>query len=236
MISVPESMGRYLAGLLVIAFGIIALLNNFAVTSISLGYVFSLLWPLLIIAAGINFLLNRRDITGIITGLIILAVGLAFLARNTGFFYFSMDNFWKGFWPLIIILIGINIIGVGKHSGRTHFAIMGGLEQKQEGWELKSTEYTALMGGIELDVRKAHFTEKEISLTLTAIMGGINIFVPDDTAITCNGTAILGGVNVKGQESGGIIGNVSTQIGDLKTAPRIIHIQSTCIMGGIDIK
>lgn len=232
----PKSIGRYLVGLLVIAFGVIALLNNFAVTSISLGYVFSLLWPLLIITAGINFLINRRDIAGIVTGLIIVLIGLAFLGRNAHLFYFDMIYFWNIFWPAIIILIGVNIMAKSSQVHSSHFAVMGALEKKQDGWELKSTEYTALMGGIELDIRKASFTEKEISLTLTAIMGGINIFVPDDIALTCNGTSILGGVNIKGQESGGIIGSISTQVGDVKSARHIIHIDCTCILGGIDIK
>ncbi|MDD3653975.1 MAG: LiaF-related protein [Desulfotomaculaceae bacterium] len=58
------------------------------------------------------------------------------------------------------------------------------------------------LGGIDLDVRKARFAEREVSLTLNAIMGGINVILPEDVAVTCKGTAILGGVEVMGKGSG----------------------------------
>ena len=113
---------------------------------------------------------------------------------------------------------------------------MGAVDKTKDAWELKSAEYTAIMGGIDLDVRKAHFAEREISLSLTAIMGGITIILPDDVAATCNGTAIMGGVEIMGRGSGGIVGNISTQIGDLEKAPKVLHLNCNCIMGGIEIK
>ncbi|HZK87439.1 MAG TPA: DUF5668 domain-containing protein [Syntrophomonas sp.] len=56
-----KSNGRYLSGILIIGFGIIALLNNFGLTHISFSYLVNLLWPLLLMIAGINFIVNRRS-------------------------------------------------------------------------------------------------------------------------------------------------------------------------------
>jgi predicted membrane protein len=115
-------------------------------------------------------------------------------------------------------------------------AIMGSLEKNSEGWELKSGEYTALMGGVELDIRKASFSESKVSLVLTSIMGGITLIVPEDVTITCKGTSILGGIDILGKGSGGIIGNTSIQIGDSQSTSKTLQLNCTCIMGGIEIK
>ncbi len=231
-----KSQGRYLSGLLIISFGVIALLNNFGLANISLRYVINLLWPLLLVTAGINFLLTRHDLSGIAMGGILLGLGVIFLGRNAGLFDFDMRYFWQAFWPVIIILIGVSLLGKNQHNSKGHLAIMGAVEKSREGWELKSAEYTAFMGGIELDVRKASLVEREINLTLTVIMGGITVILPEDMAVTCQGTAILGGVDIMGRGSGGIIGNTNLEIGDLQNAAQIIHLNCICIMGGIEIK
>lgn len=228
--------GRFLMGILIIGFGVVALLNNFGIADISIGYLFHLLWPVLIIAAGINFISTRRDLSGIVTGAVILGLGVVLLGRNAGLFEVDMTYFWKGFWPVVIILIGIHFLRKDKHYSRGNLAIMGSIDKTKETWELKSGEYTAVMGGIELDIRRAVFKEREIFLNLSAIMGGISIILPEDVAVTCNGTSILGGVDIMGKGSGGFLGNTCTEIGDLKNASKIIHLTCTCIMGGIEIK
>jgi len=230
-----KASGRHIIGLVVIALGVIGLLNNFGVTAISFAYVINLLWPLLLVVAGINLITNR-NLSSLVTGAIILGLGVIFFGRNIGIFDIDMTNFWQGFWPVIIILIGINILVKNKHNQGGNIAIMGAVDRTKEVWDLKSAEYTAIMGGIEMDIRKATFIEREVSLTLTAIMGGITLIVPDDIAITCQGTAILGGVDLLGKGSGGIVGSSVLEIGDPQIAARILHLNCTCIMGGIEIK
>lgn len=227
---------RWAAGLLLITLGVISILNNFGLTDINIGSLINLLWPLFLITAGINLVRVRRSIPGLVTGAVLLALGVLFFGRNAGFFTFDMTWFWRGFWPLILILIGLNLLFKDRHNGRGQLAIMGALEKTREGWELKSAEYTAIMGGIDLDVRKARFTEKEVFLKLSAIMGGIKVILPEDVAVTLKGTAVLGGVDLLGKGSGGIFGSSSLQAGDLQSAEKIIHFDCTTIMGGIEVK
>ena len=230
-----KSNKRYIAGLIIIAFGVIGLLNNFGVTAISFGYLISLLWPLLLVVAGINLITNR-NLSSLITGAILLGLGVIFLGRNAGIFDIDMTNLWQAFWPVIIILIGINVLVKSDHNRGRNIAIMGAVDRTKEAWDLKSAEYTAIMGGIELDIRKANFMEREVTLNLTAIMGGINMIVPEDIAITCQGTAILGGVDILGKGSGGIVGSTNIVSGDPQNAAKILHLNCTCILGGIEIK
>ncbi len=228
--------GRYLIGILIIVIGMIALLNNFGLVNISFSYLVSLLWPLLLGIAGINFIVNRRDIPGIVTGSLLIALGVVFLGNNAGFWHINMQNFWQGFWPVVIILIGVSLLGKNKSNSSGHLAIMGAVEKNNAGWELESAEYVALMGGIELDIRQATFSDREINLGLSVIMGGITVIVPEDVAVTCEGTAVLGGIDLMGRGSGGIVGNASMQSGDLQSADKIVHLNCLCILGGIEIK
>jgi len=232
----PKLNGRYVTGLLIIAFGLVALLNNFGLTHISIGFLVNLLWPLLLAIVGIRFIASRQNLAGLVTGAILVGVGVVFLGRNSGLFYIDMRYFWQGFWPIIIIIIGISILSKNSHNDSGHLAIMGSVEKTREAWELKNEEYCAIMGGIELDIRKASFTEREVTLTLTAVMGGITVILPEDLAVSCAGTAILGGVDLLGKGSGGIIGNTNMAIGDLNNAAHVLHLNCTCIMGGIEIK
>lgn len=236
-----KPFGRYIVGLIIIGFGAVALLNNFGVTAISLGYVFNLLWPLLLIMAGVNWITrgSRGDhgqLANLITGAVLVGVGVLFFGGNAGLFDVDASTFWKGFWPVIIILIGVNILFKNDHNFGGNTAIMGAVDKTKDIWELSSGEYTAIMGGIDLDIRKANFTQRMVDLNLTAIMGGITIIVPEDVAITCEGTAILGGVDLLGKGSGGIVGNAKMQTGDLQNADKILRLRCTCIMGGIEIK
>lgn len=230
-----KSNGRYLFGILIITFGVIALLNNFGFTSISLGYVFNLAWPLLFVIAGVN-LITRKDLAALATGAVLISLGVLWFGRNAGLFDVDMSQFWKGFWPVLIIVIGLNILFKNGRDSEGNTAIMGSVEKTREPWDLKDAEYTAIMGGIDLDIRQAIFTKKEITLNLSAIMGGITVVVPADAAVTCTGTAILGGVDLMGRGSGGIVGSTSMQSGDLQNSDKILHLKCTTIMGGIEIK
>ncbi len=238
---VQKSYGRYIAGIVIILFGAVALLNNFGITMISIRYVFNLAWPLLLIAAGVNWISrssrgDRGQLANLVTGAVLVAVGVLFLGGNAGLFNVDMTSFWKGFWPVIIILIGINIMFKNEHNVGANTAVMGAVDKTKDAWELSSGDYIAIMGGIDLDIRKATFTEREVTLNLTVILGGITIIVPEDVAITSQGTAILGGIDLLGKGSGGIIGSATMQTGDLQTAAKVLHLTCNCIMGGIEIK
>ncbi|MGI5921162.1 MAG: LiaF domain-containing protein [Syntrophomonadaceae bacterium] len=230
------SNGRYLTGLVIIAAGIIALLNNFGIIRVSFTYLVSLAWPFLLAMVGIIFMVNRRGLVGMVAGGILFVLGVMYLGRNAGFFTIDMAFLWRILWPAILILIGVSLLSkTGRHNSG-HLAIMGAVEKNKDGWELESGEYTAVLGAVELDLRNATFKEKEISLDLTAVMGGITLTVPEDVTVTCKATSVLGGVDLLGKEMGGIVGNTSLKAGDLQTAARILHLDCTCVLGGIEIK
>ncbi len=83
---------------------------------------------------------------------------------------------------------------------------------------------SAVLGGIELDLRNAIIRENVVIEAKTAL-GGIDIYVPNYVRVVVNCTPILGGVDNK----------TITPIGaDEKTIT--IYLNATCVLGGIDVK
>ncbi len=72
------------------------------------------------------------------------------------------------------------------------FAMMS--ETKRTGvWEVGPTHAAfALMGGVVVDLREARLTAREVVVTASAVMGGIDIVVNAHTQVVVNGVAIMG--------------------------------------------
>ena len=86
-------------------------------------------------------------------------------------------------------------------------------------------EYTAVatLGGIKLDMRDATFAEAETTIKAVAVMGGMEITVPEDADVEIGAFGLMGGVD-HGAEGPGAPG-----------APRI-RITGVAVMGGIEVK
>jgi hypothetical protein len=74
----------------------------------------------------------------------------------------------------------------------TSLAIMGGQDRKGI-WEVGATHNAfALMGGIDIDLRQAIFTTREVVINASTVMGGIDIIVNAFTRVSVEGVGIMG--------------------------------------------
>ncbi|MDD4767369.1 MAG: cell wall-active antibiotics response protein [Desulfotomaculaceae bacterium] len=241
----PYHRGSFLLGIVVIALGVVLLLNNFNIINISVGYLVLTYWPLLLVLWGIDLLLPDAESGGskpgrksgaLITGLILIALGLLITGHNLDLYELNFSFFWRIFWPVVIILIGWSLLRSTSGSGGAHWAVMSGIELKQQGWKLEDGSYFALMGGVDMDLNAAEIPEGEISINATAVMGGIEIIVPPGITVEYEGTAVLGGVKFFNEDSGGVIaGRKSEYKGNPESRTKLI-LKCTAIMGGIEIK
>lgn len=98
--------------------------------------------------------------------------------------------------------LGANRIG-GKASSSVSIAVMSGSVRK--GPWVVPPDYTAVAfwGGVELDLRDARFAQREVTIRAFAVMGGIEIVVPDDVEVDVTGVGIMGGFDhtVSGTEN-----------------------------------
>lgn len=242
---------RTLLGLAILILGVVWLLNNFGMTNYDMGDVVVILWYVFLVLWGLDMVLRsfvrsnigesneRLDFiwnSGII-GLFLVIIGASLLARKFGLIEVDVLSYiWKLFWPFILITIGLSFLQGGHVRGGTHWAVMSGIEQATSGWKLASGSYIAFMGGVTLDLRKADIPEGETVLDLTAVMGGIDIKVPSDINIVCEGTAILGGLTLLKDEGGGLIVSRRTEQVGAEDTNRSLRIYCRVLMGGVDIK
>jgi hypothetical protein len=102
-------------------------------------------------------------------------------------------------------------------------AIMGGSHRRGRFRAVRSINAVAIMGGHEIDLREAEIEGGELTLTLVAIMGGGNIYVPDSVDLEVGGFSLMGGHEQIGRE-------VRPRPG----AP-VIRVRIYSLMGGAEV-
>ncbi|UMZ72686.1 LiaF transmembrane domain-containing protein [Natranaerofaba carboxydovora] len=232
---------KNLVGLLIIAAGIVLLLGNLEVIEYTIGDMISF-WPVILVYFGLKHLYKRETLIQILIGAVMTIVGAILITNNTGFIDVDLTMFWRMFWPTVIIIFGLTFFSGKNSTGSSHFAVLGGIDHTKNPWELNSGSYLAFMGGVDLDMRLADIKEDKTVLDFTAIMGGIDVRLPDNVDVECRGTCILGGAELLDQDTGGIFGTTSAlKKADPSTlrpgeTPKKIIIQARTFMGGVEVK
>ncbi|WP_409497041.1 DUF1707 domain-containing protein [Amycolatopsis sp. cmx-11-12] len=82
---------------------------------------------------------------------------------------------------------------IGGHPGSgASIAVMSGASRKGS-WVVPPQHNSfAFWGGTDIDLRHARFAEKNTTITAVAIMGGIDIIVPDDINVDVTGIGFMG--------------------------------------------
>ena len=228
----PRFTGRLVVGLAVIAIGLLFLLDAFGLPGIhDVWRLAGDWWPLLLILIGVTKLVNSWSGNERVSGLFWVTMGALLLAYNQGWIHFKV---WNLFWPLILIMVGIRIVGraVGGMSGRgavelasrTHaFALLSGVTRRLSTQDFRGGEATAIMGGCEIDLRQCDITHSPAVFDIFALMGGIELCVPGDWSVRNEGLAVLGGIEDSRKE---------TSVNPAK----LLVLRGQAIMGGIEIK
>ncbi|MGO9080340.1 MAG: DUF1707 domain-containing protein [Streptosporangiaceae bacterium] len=111
----------------------------------------------------------------------------------------------------------------GSPGAKFSLAIMSGT--KRGGPWVVPPAYVALaiMGGVRLDLRHARFSEPEVTIQAYALMGGIEIIVPEDIEVDVAGIGFMGGFDHRASGPG------------IPGAPRL-KVIGFALMGGVDVK
>jgi hypothetical protein len=111
--------------------------------------------------------------------------------------------------------------GVPTSSGG--FALMSGFERKGPWVVPRVFRSFALMGGGQIDLRQARFAANPVTIHAWALLGGIEILVPEDAEVHITGLGIMGGFDHRAAGEG------------RDGAPTII-VRGLAIMGGVGIE
>lgn len=231
-----HSNQRFILGGFIIALGVLALIDRLGIFTI--GNIFQF-WPTLFVLVGVMKIAGSKSRSSVVTGSIFIAIGVVMMLNSLGIIHFS----WHDWWPVILIGAGLTIVFKDKshtheasdssqsflsgdelknsHSVLDITAIMGGNETVNNSPDFRGGELTAIMGGVELDLRGATI-QSDAVLNLWATWGGIVLKIPADWVVVNRCTAIMGGIEDKSFASPA-------------SAKRLI-ITGTVIMGGVEIK
>lgn len=80
----------------------------------------------------------------------------------------------------------------GTPGSTTSIAVMSGADRKGRWVVPRQHNSFAFWGGVEIDLREARFAEREVTITAVAIMGGIDVVVPDDVHLRVTGMGVMG--------------------------------------------
>ncbi len=115
----------------------------------------------------------------------------------------------------------------GTPGSTTSIAVMSGTERKGV-WVLPPQHNSfAFWGGVEIDLRHARFAEQRSTITAVAIMGGVDVIVPDDVAVEVTGVGIMGAFETRNKK------------GASPTAPPgapVVKVTGLAFWGGVEVK
>jgi class 3 adenylate cyclase len=111
-----------------------------------------------------------------------------------------------------------------KKTRRWHVAVMSGHSTKGR-WRISGkTNAVAVMGGCDMDLRRAEIEGPEVEITAVAFWGGINIIVPEGFDVELQGFSFMGGRQLRLRD-----------VPIVRGSPRIV-VRGFSIMGGIGVK
>lgn len=225
-------------GLIFVAVGII-----FGGNALNIWYIdifFPGWWTLFLIIPGlismVRYGFNWGSAILVIIGLVLLFDALDIIDDGV---------IWKLIFPLVLVAVGISIIASFFRTGTKkgikseeysksksykydstqyprYTAILGGGDYKNNTEDLKGVVAEAILGGLSIDLRDAKITE-DIVLELTAVLGGIDIFIPDNVRVEIiSGVPVLGGFEHKINRNA-------------ISGPKV-RIKYTAVLGGIEVK
>nr|MBA2281244.1 DUF1707 and DUF2154 domain-containing protein [Acidimicrobiia bacterium] len=118
--------------------------------------------------------------------------------------------------------------GVGEAEVRPKrkwmIAIMGGEDRRGRWRANRRMGAFALMGGVDIDLRDALLEGSEIEITAWAIMGGVNVVVPEGIYVETSGFVLMGGR--------------SNRVKDVEPVPGapVIRVKGYGLWGGVDVR
>lgn len=225
-----KKLTKILWGIVLIVLGVVFALNALNIANIDVF--FDGWWTLFIIIPSVVGLVTDDDKTGSLIG---IAIGVFLLLCCQDILSFSM--LWKLGVPVIIVLIGLKMVCGGIFGNKANKMIS---EMKANGKEFKTgcatfsscnmnfdneffdgAELSATFGGVKCDLRNA-VIPTDCAIQVSAIFGGIEIYVPQN-------------VNVK-VSSNSLFGGISNKVSNNKENAVTIYVSGTCMFGGVEIK
>jgi predicted membrane protein len=207
-------------------FGLALALDNFGL--FQLRYLLRF-WPIALIAVGAARLARSTRHGGPPDGLVMASIGTLLLLMTLGVLQF------KQAFALVLLSLGGVMVLRALHRGPTGetgplgperldaFALLGGVQRVSRSADFRGGNVSATLGGCDIDLRQASILDGETAvLDALALMGGIEVRVPEDWTVETRGIAVLGGFEDKTRRP----------LDDRKK----LVVTGLAVMGGVEVK
>lgn len=217
-------------GVLIVGLGLLLTADNFNLVEADQVLRF---WPLVFVAVGLTKLVQSDTTAGQVFGGVLAVTGVSMIVDE----FWAIDLEIDRMWPLALVAVGAFIVyraARGETSGPpsgpvtsdtqiSEFAFWSGKVRKNASPGFRRADLTAVMGGVELDLRGASTTSgQEAVIDVFVWWGGVEITVPPDWAVSNQVVAIMGGAD-------------DSSTGTQDATNRLI-VRGFVIMGGVEIK
>lgn len=228
-------------GIAILSLGILWTLDNLDILESEpiLGW-----WPLLLIAFGVSNLLRKDQPRMLVASFLWIFFGMLLLGKTQDVIPWNLFELW----PVILILFGAAIVYRATQGpsapGMVFFggspardkdaegvedevlsgvAVWAGIDRKSNSPSFRGGDFTAWMGGGEVDLRGAQTVPDGAVLEVFVLMGGLEIRVPEDWRVVNEIFAFMGGTE-------------DSRKSVPPTSKSTLYLKGACIMGGVEIK
>jgi hypothetical protein len=111
----------------------------------------------------------------------------------------------------------------GEPGSGMSVAILGGVDRGGTWVVPPRHSVVAVLGGVHLDLREARFSQREVTIDVFTLMGGVDIMVGDDVEVDVSGFGIMGGFDHRASGPG------------LPGAPKV-RVVGLALMGGVNVR
>lgn len=224
---------RTLVGAAIVIFGVILLLHNLNIIQF---HYWRELWcgagAIGLCTAGLILLFDKISV---IWGSVLIALGATLALRVFGTMEVSL---WSVVIPAVIIGIGLQVVFRLSSGSDPRSAAKRGDKKRQPGGTLQADAFlsssqlaetgaykggrvSAIFGGVDIDLRKADIANGSI-LDVFTLCGGVTVILPDNVKVENRSMCILGGVDNKTNPD--------------RHAKKVVYIDGTVILGGIEVR
>ncbi|OAS16924.1 cell wall-active antibiotics response protein LiaF [Paenibacillus oryzisoli] len=115
---------------------------------------------------------------------------------------------------------------------------IGDVHLGQEAWELKPVQISHFIGDSVIDLTRASIPRGETTIHVTAFIGDVKIFIPNDMDVEVRvmASSFIGDMKVLDRRESGFLRNIRTQTSHYEEAEHKIVVTTSMFIGDITIK
>ncbi len=186
-----------------------------------------LFWGFLLISLGVIFLLDKLDVM-------------------------EVGDFFRIFWPGILIAIGLKLIlnrnagGSAESNKETliqndeqsvkYSKVFGDVKLRLESQDFNGGSIRTMIGEIDLDLSESNIKAGEKILRFSGVIGEISVLLPKTLKVNVKANATIGDIKILDTTDDGFFINRTYQSEGYQTAKKKLYISVSQVIGDIEIR